>query len=146
MNVFLVDVNSDNWMECVSLKVAKTQKNFVATNSFSLAQSKYEPKCIPLCIYNDKTMVGFVMLNEEVDDKEIWICRFMIDEKFQGKGYGKGALVKIIEYIVNNYDYQEVYLSEVPENSRAKNLYNSFGFEFTGKIEEEEEVMVFKIK
>ncbi|MBU3144378.1 N-acetyltransferase [Clostridium sp. CF012] len=146
MNIILVEVNIDNWQECVSLKVAENQKKFVTSNSFSLAQSKYEPECTPMCIYNDETMVGFVMLAEEKDDEKFWICRFMIDEKFQGKGYGKASLAKIMDYIATNYDYDEVYLSEVPENARAKGLYKRFGFEFTGEIEDEEEVMIFKIK
>ncbi|MCB2300316.1 GNAT family N-acetyltransferase [Clostridium tagluense] len=151
MNILLKEVTSDNWMDCVHLKVSEAQKHFVATNSFSLAQSKYEPDFTPMCIYDDETMVGFVMfgIDEDEDknvDDEFWICRFMIDEKFQGKGYGKKSMAKIIEYIGNNYNYDEVYLSEVPENEVAKGLYKSFGFEFTGEVEDEEEVMVLKLK
>ncbi|MGH4122014.1 MAG: GNAT family N-acetyltransferase [Clostridium sp.] len=151
MNILLKEVNSDNWMDCVDLKVSEAQKHFVASNSFSLAQSKYEADCIPMCIYDDETMIGFVMfgIDEDEDKKledEFWICRFMIDEKFQGKGYGKKSMSKIIEHIRDNYNYNEVYLSEVPENARAKGLYKSLGFEFTGEVEDEEEVMVLKLK
>ena len=150
MNILLKEVNFDNWRHCVRLKVAENQRNFVYANSFSLAQAKYEPNCIPMCIYDDETMVGFVMFGIEKDesgncDDKFWISRFMIDEKFQGKGYGKSSMAKIIEHIKNNYDYDEVYLSEVPENARAKGLYKNFGFEFTGKIEENEEVMILKL-
>lgn len=152
MNILLKEVNSDNWINCVHLKVAENQKNFVAPNAISLAQSKYEPDCTPMCIYDDETMVGFVMFkidkddDEKIEDDQFWISRFMIDEKFQGKGYGKTSMAKIIEHIKNNYHYDEVYLSEVSENSRAKGLYKSFGFEFTGEVEEDEEVMVLKFK
>ena len=152
MNILLKGVNSDNWSDCVSLKVAEHQKYFVASNSYSLAQSKYESDCIPMCIYDDEIMIGFVMFGIDTDDDEtvtddqFWICRFMIDEKFQGKGYGKASMSKIIEHIKNNYNYDNVYLSEVPENSTAKGLYKSFGFEFTGEIEDEEEVMILKLK
>jgi diamine N-acetyltransferase len=152
MNILLKEVNSANWVRCAHLKVAENQKNFVATNAISLAQSKYEADCIPMCIYDDETMIGFVMFgidkdeDETVDDDQFWICRFMIDEKFQGKGYGKKSMAKIIEHIKNNYHYDNVYLSEVPENAVAKGLYKSFGFEFTGEVEDEEEVMVLKLK
>jgi diamine N-acetyltransferase len=152
MNILLKEVNSDNWSDCVSLKVAENQKNFVASNSYSLAQANYESDCIPMCIYDDETMIGFVMFaidkddDENVTDDQLWICRFMIDEKFQGKGYGKASMSKIIEHIKNNYNYDNVYLSEVPENSTAKGLYKSFGFEFTGEVEDEEEVMILKLK
>ncbi|OPJ57646.1 GNAT family N-acetyltransferase [Clostridium oryzae] len=149
MGILLKEVDAQNWYDCVELKVAKHQREFVATNAFSLAQSKYESGCFPMCIYNDETMVGFVMFvidNEnESGQEEFWICRFMIDENFQGKGYGKASMAKIIEYIKSNFNHKKVYLSEVSENRRAKNLYRSFGFEFTGEIREEEEVMVLML-
>lgn len=149
MNILLKEVNKDNWHECVRLKVAENQKNFVAANAYSLAQSKYKPNCLPYCIYDDNVMIGFVMFTIDKDDEngkeEFWICRFMIDEKFQGKGYGKASMTKIIEYIRSNYNYGEVYLSEVPENERAKKLYLNYGFKFTGAVEYGEEVMVLKL-
>lgn len=147
MNILLKEVNQDNWYDCVELKVAEHQNEFVATNSFSLAQSKYEPDCMPFCIYDDDTMIGFVMFSTDRDENSketFWICRFMIDEKFQGKGYGKASIAKILEYVKNNYNFSEVYLSEVPENFVAKGLYKSFGFEFTGEVEDGEEVMVLR--
>lgn len=150
MNIILQEINADNWYECVSLKVAEQQQKFVASNAFSLAQSKYEPGCIPLCIYDDETMIGFVMFSidkkeDENSNEQLWICRFMIDEKSQGKGYGTASIAKIIEYIKNNFRYHEVYLSEVPGNERAMALYQKFGFKLTGEIIEEEEVMVLKL-
>lgn len=147
MNILLREVNSDNWYECVNLQVAENQKDFVASNAFSLAQAKYETGCMPMCIYDDETMVGFVMLGiDDEDGDKLWICRFMVDEKFQGKGYGKASMEKIIEHIKNTYDHDQVYLSEMPENERAKGLYKSFGFEFTGEVDDGEEVMVLKLK
>ena len=150
MSILLKEVNNDNWFDCVKLKVAEYQSKFVASNSFSLAQSKYEPDCMPFCIYDNDTMIGFIMFSLDRDDDDLkdtlWICRFMIDEKFQGKGYGKASMVKILEYVKNNYDFNEVYLSEVPENFVAKGLYKSFGFEFTGEVEDGEEVMVLRFQ
>lgn len=150
MNILLKDVNRDNWYDCIKLKVAEHQKEFVASNSFSLVQSKYEPGCIPLCIYDDGTMIGFVMFavdreEEDENSKEtFWICRFMIDEKYQGKGYGKASMRKIIDYAKSNFNFNEIYISEVPENAAAKGLYKSLGFEFTGEVADGEEVMVLK--
>lgn len=150
MNILLKEINKDNWYDCVSLKVEEHQKNFVASNAFSLAQASYETDCTPLAIYNENTMIGFVMfsIDKKDDDssEELWICRFMIDAKFQGKGYGRAAMAKILEHIKNHYDYNKVFLSEVPGNDRAKGLYISFGFALTGEVVEGEEVMVLKLQ
>lgn len=150
MNILLKEINQANWYECTKLKVGEHQKEFVASNSFSLAQSKYEPGCTPLCIYDGETMIGFVMYTIDSDGykpmETLWICRFMIDERYQGKGYGKASMAEVLDYAKNNYDFDEIYLSEVKENMVAKGLYKSFGFDFTGEVEEGEEVMVLKLK
>ena len=151
MNIILKEVNRDNWYQCVKLKVAEHQKNFVAPNTYSLAQAAYEPGCIPLCIYSDDIMVGFVMfaIDKEEDgtgEEQFWICRFMIDENYQGKGYGKAAMTEILQYAKSYYDYSEIYLSEVPGNESAKGLYQSFGFQLTGEVIDGEEVMVLSYK
>lgn len=149
MRILLKEINKDNWYQCVGLKVAENQKNFVASNAFSLAQAKYEDDCIPFGIYDEDTMIGFVMFaidKDQIESGKLWICRFMVDEKLQGKGYGKASMEKIIEYAKDKFDYKEVYLSEVPENERAKRLYEGFGFKYTGEVEDGEEVMVLELK
>jgi len=59
----------------------------------------------------------------------------MIDKNYQGKGYGKQSVDKIISEIktmpYGKADY--LYLSYEPENIVCKKLFTSFGFEDTGK-------------
>ena len=100
-------------------------------------------------IYNDEIMVGFTMMyhddpeeNEFGDDSCYGICRFMIDQRFQGKGYGKKAFDKVLDYL-RTYpqgDASSVYLTYDPENNLARQLYKSFGFVETGEISEAEVV------
>jgi len=102
----LKEITKENYIEAVKLKVSASQDNFVATNVFSIAQSKFYSSWKPTAIYNDNNMVGFLMygdydLNE--GDDTIWIIRLMIDERFQGKGYGKESMVKLIDNIKHNY-------------------------------------------
>jgi len=69
----------------------------------------------------------------------------MIDKNYQGKGYGKLALAKLIETIKENFDYKEIYISYVPENITADKLYSSFGFVKTGEFSDNECISVLKI-
>lgn len=57
-----------------------------------------------------------------------------IDHKYQGKGYGKIALGKVIEEMKNFKDCNEIFLSFDPRNQIGKRLYESFNFKDTGKI------------
>lgn len=59
------------------------------------------------------------------------VWRLMIDQEYQGKGYGKEALRLALEYIKTKPcgDAECFWLSYEPENKAARELYSSFGFE-----------------
>ncbi len=61
------------------------------------------------------------------------ICRMMIDRKHQRKGYGKQALRLVNDNYFKRVIVMIIYLSTDPNNQKAINLYESFGFEYTGK-------------
>ena len=145
MTVSLKPVTAENWYECVRLKVDDSQTKFVASNDFSLAQSKFEPESVPLAIYNDEQMVGFLMYHpEDYEMAKIWfIERLMVGHQFQGNGYGRAAMQALIDQLRAQPGYQAILISFVPENTAAKKLYASLGFSDTGEIEEGE--MVYRM-
>ncbi len=145
MTVTLREITRDNWRECVKMKVEPGQSRFVASNVFSLAQSKYEPECIPLAVYDDEQMVGFVMYRpEDYGLAKIWfIDRVMIGEGHQQKGYGRAAMTLLLERLRAQKGYSAILISFVPENVVAQKLYSSFGFKDTGEIDDGE--LVYRI-
>ena len=62
--------------------------------------------------------------------KYYYIWKFMIDEKYQGNGYGKEAMIEALNMIrsfkSDNIEY--CFISYEAENTVARNLYLSFGF------------------
>ena len=60
---------------------------------------------------------------------DTWIDRIIIDETFQGKGYGKEAMKQLIKIVAKEYGVDTIYLSIVEENEVARHLYESMGFE-----------------
>lgn len=137
MNITLREINRDNWRDCVRLKVSPDQERFVASNAVSLAQSKYEEECIPLAVYDENVMVGFVMYRpEDYLIGKIWfIERIMIGEAFQGKGYGRATMELLLSNLRSDKAYKAILISFVPDNIAARQLYTSVGFEDTGEIE-----------
>ena len=58
----------------------------------------------------------------------------MIDYKFQNQGLGKASFQQILKDL-ENQGVRKVIIMLDDTNTKAKNLYTSFGFRFTGKIE-----------
>ena len=153
----LIKVDLSNVWEIIKLDVKDTQKNFVAPNNISIIeayatiQSGYV--ALPFGLYEDNTYVGFVMLgygtNGDEDEPEIvhqnyCIWRFMIDERYQGMGYGKKAMECVLDFI-KTYPCGEAkycWLSYEPDNEDAKALYTRFGFEENGQMSGDEIVAV----
>jgi diamine N-acetyltransferase len=142
MSVSLREITPKNFKDCIDLKVADDQINFVASNVKSIAQAKIYPAANPFAVYAEDEMVGFVMYGFDEDDDHYYLGRLMIDEKYQGKGYGKAATLEVIERLKQVGDCREIFLSFVPENTGAEKLYSSVGFKRTGKISESGEVVM----
>ncbi|MHB1150742.1 MAG: GNAT family N-acetyltransferase [Eubacteriales bacterium] len=119
----------------------RRQAVFVTSNAVSIAQSKVQPECIPLIVYDDDLMVGFIMYCIDEDDGEYWIYRMMIDKKYQSNGYGKKAMITLLDIIKKDKNHNKVFLGVHKESIFAVNLYNSFGFAFTGQVFGNEYIM-----
>lgn len=132
-NIRLVDITTNNWKEICSLNPGKEGWNFVASNSFSITQSFYEKGWIIKGIAKDKLLIGFTMYGFSEEMTAYEICRFMIDERYQGKGYGKRALQIIIDEMLRSYGCEKIYLSTMPNNLRGKHIYEKAGFVPTGE-------------
>jgi len=144
--VKLKEITADNYDDCLKLEVSDGQKNFVASNMYSLAQAwVFYNTAYPFAIYAGDEMVGFIMMGYYKPKGVYNIWRFMIDKRFQNKGYGKAALLLAVKYIREKYNASELYLSFEPENLTAEKLYNSIGFARTGEVEDGEIVMCLKM-
>ncbi|MBO4898958.1 MAG: GNAT family N-acetyltransferase [Lachnospiraceae bacterium] len=138
MNIELIPVDETNREDCIRLKVTEAQSEYIATNESSLeAASENADVARPFVIYADGKAVGFTMFafDEEYEDPDdrYWLWRFMIDEKFQGRGIGKEALKQIILYFKEN-GATNIRLSTKAGNVNAISLYKSFGFRDTGEV------------
>ena len=132
----LDEITADHLEVVLKLKVSKEQENFVSTTAYSLAQAYvYRENAYPFAIYADDTLVGFIMFGFYELRNQYTLWKFLIDEKYQNKGYGKMALALGIEYMKKQYDIKEMYTGVAIDNDVAERLYHSVGFQLTGLIE-----------
>lgn len=142
--LYLKKIEESNFIECFNLKLKDGQEEFVSHPIRSLAQAYvYYSQCTPFAIYNDQTMVGYVMVIYDYDEETYNIWHMMIDEKYQGKGYGTRAVELCIDYIKSKPfgDSAQVILTCNKENSHAIYIYKKLGFVDTGVCDEDEIVM-----
>ena len=145
MGIRLVEVDKDNWEDVVDLEVTGEQEDFVADNAYSLAEAKYRPECVPLAICSDDEVIGFMMYHTPCeDDNDYWFFRFMIDRSHQGKGYGRTAMRLVLDRIKQDKEHNRIFLSFAPENTVAKELYESMGFAPDGRVIDDEIVYVLE--
>lgn len=158
--ITLQPITEDSFEDVLDLKASE---DFVAPNSYSLAEAYLSLKeavdngeahlmnmDVPYAIVNDETVVGFLMICFE-DGKDVladgsiyWLGKFMIDEKHQGKGYGKAAMAQLIDFVKSKPNGNEAkcfYTAVVPSNFVAAKTYAGVGFEKTGQVLNGEEVM-----
>ena len=141
MAVTLKCITEDNFLEAFRLKLRKDQEEFVSHPIRSLAQAYvYRNQCQPFGIYQDEEMVGYVMVIYDYDVPEYDIWHMMIDETRQGKGYGKEALKRVLEYIETKPfgESNRVVLTCNQQNIPGLRLYRSLGFQETGNVDEDE--------
>ena len=168
MNIHLEKISWDNYYKVLKLRVNKAQENYVASNRASLIHAFITLSAgrpvHAFAIMNGKTIVGFMQLMYDNDwtgyEREDWlnsdefkqyegkyyyyIWRFMIDKKYQGRGYGKESFKQTLDFIKSFPDGKAEYvvLSYEPSNENAKKLYASFGFEeaFKEYLHDDDEV------
>lgn len=150
--ITLKEVSKQNWLDIVRLSSAEDQRNKVfektiASNCLSLAQASIEENWTVKAIFQNETPIGFTMYGYSKELSGYEICRIMIDYKFQGNGYGKQALLLVLKEMVNHFNCDEIFITFVPENEIAKQLYLSVGFKDTGNvIKALENELIFSLK
>lgn len=132
--VTLKHLTRDNWVECSHLELEDHQQGNVASNVYTIAESKFAPHYHLRAIYQGDTMVGLIAFCEEDDppDPELyWIFRLMIDKQHQAQGIGTAAMRLAIDEIAQ-LGARRIRTMHKPSNEVATRLYPKLGFRNIG--------------
>lgn len=135
-------ITDSNKKEVLYLKTAQHQQGFVEPVSQCLAEAEKDTRYVPLALYENGKITGFSMYGKF--DEQVWLDRYFIDERYQGKGLGRYFFRALVEYLVERYPNQPIYLSVFEQNKVAIQLYQKFGFSFTEDVDENgEKIMIY---
>lgn len=117
------------------MKASVANVDFVDSVAWSLAEAwVFYEDSRPFAIYADDVMVGYVLMY--VGEENYQIINFMIDSRFQKRGYGTVAARLCVEYLVKEYNASRISLPVDPENIAAQKLWSRVGFEMTDYMED----------
>lgn len=140
--VSLREVTKENLQSVLTLRVAPEQERFVAPNAVSLAQAYFDREIAWFrAIYADETPVGFVMLEDQPEKPSYHLWRFMVDQRFQGMGFGARALELLVEHVRTRPGATRLTTSCVPGEGSPGPFYEKLGFAYTGEEDDGELVL-----
>ena len=137
--VDLRPITLDNFWDVIEIKISKEQEQYIPDNIFLIAMSKIMSQCIPMAIYSNDTVIGFLMYGLDESKENYWIHIMMIGEKHQGKGYAKESFQKILTEIKKDKNIHKILLAVNKGNINAIKIYEKLGFRFNGHRLDERE-------
>lgn len=146
MKIEIKEITKETVESVLRLQVKTTQKNYIESVQQCLTDALTCLHYKTAGLYKDQILIGFAMYGyfpEEGNSGRVWLDRFFIDEKHQGNGIGSSMLKALIQYLIDLYHCNEIFLSVYEENQHAMYLFQKFGFVFNGELDiNKEKVMV----
>nr|MCR5173522.1 GNAT family N-acetyltransferase [Oscillospiraceae bacterium] len=131
----ITDVTEENWLDVAGLSVKEEQKAFLAPAIGILARGYVYRNCNARVwvIENDEAVVGAALVRE-FDDEPLGydLQQFMIDGRYQGRGFGSQALEAILDALRREAHYDHVEVCVKKADTAAIRLYEKHGFTDSG--------------
>jgi diamine N-acetyltransferase len=107
-------------------------------------------------VHDGDALVGFVMISDgiapaelEADDDLIgpyYLWRLLVDERFQGRGYGAATIDAVVEYLRDRPGAAVLYTSCEHGEGSPQPFYLRYGFTLTGERKWGEDVLALDLR
>jgi diamine N-acetyltransferase len=133
--VVLQEVTPDNVRAICNLRVAPAQERFVTSTSISLAEAYVHPQAWCRAVHATADgLVGFVMLHDTADGPGYMLWRLLVDERYQGRGYGQAAVSQVVDYVKTRPGALVLKVGARRGDGSPRRFYESLGFMPTGEV------------
>ena len=136
----LTEITGANWLEAASLTVLPHQRDFVAPAAGILARGYAYRDCGAKvhAFEDDGVIVGLALVREFTEEPLGYdLQQFMIDGRYQRRGYGTRALGLVLDGLRREGRYDHVELCVKKADTEAIRLYGRHGFENSGYVDED---------
>ncbi|MEN6471379.1 MAG: GNAT family N-acetyltransferase [Clostridiaceae bacterium] len=135
----LEHISEENWVEVARLSVSEEQQAFLDRPLGILARGYVYRACNArvFAIANGDEMVGVALVRDLDEEPACYdLQQFMIDRRFQNRGYGTQALRLILAALRGEGKYGCVEVCVNKKDDSALHLYRKTGFVDTGYIDD----------
>ncbi|MEP6640467.1 MAG: GNAT family N-acetyltransferase [Gaiellales bacterium] len=147
--VSLRPITEDNLRAVEALRVAPGQGRFVSSVVDSMIEAVEDPagRAMYWAVYAGDTPVGFVMISDEVAPDSPghiphYLWKLLIDHRHQGRGHGSAALDLIVEYFRARPGVDVLRTSAGQGEGSPIAFYERYGFQRSGEIVFDDEVLL----
>jgi diamine N-acetyltransferase len=145
--VSLRPLSESNRQAVEALRVSASQERFVSSVAESLREAAEHPDARALywVVHADHTPVGFVMIADEVGSTDYiphYLWKLLIDERYQRQGFGTATLDLIVAYFRGRPGVEVLSTSAGQGDGSPIAFYERYGFERTGELCFDDEVLL----
>ena len=149
--VSLRPLTASNRRAAEALRVSTSQERFVSGVTASLleAAEHLDAQALSWVVYAKDTPVGFVMIADEVascDYQPHYLWKLLIDERYQGQGFGTAALDLIVEHFRGRPGVDVLSTSAGQGDGSPIAFYERYGFERTGEESGDEVLLGLRLR
>ncbi len=136
----LIEINEENMLRAASLEVTEEQKKYL-DNPLGIIARGYayrNHRARVIGIKGDGELVGLALVKDLDEEPACYdLQQFMIDRRYQNRGYGTEALRMIISGLRRERKYDCVEVCVKKSDAAAIRIYEKVGFRDTGYVDED---------
>ena len=136
----LVGINENNWLEARALSVREGQVGFLDSALGIIARGYVyrDARARVIGIEHDGTLVGLALVKDLDEEPACYdLQQFMIDSRWQGRGFGTEALGLILAELATERKYDCVEVCVKRDDTAALRVYEKAGLVDTGYVDED---------
>ena len=112
-----------------------------------------EPRAKPRMwsVHDGDRLVGFVMISDNIEqlDEDLvgpyFLWRLLIDQPFQGRGYGAATIDAVVDYLRTRPNADVLYTSCTAGDGSPQGFYLRYGFVLTGESKWGEDILALDL-
>ncbi len=134
----LVNIDETNFFAARTLSLQEGQRRFLDSPLGIIARGFVyrDQRARVLAVTDEDIMVGLLLVKDMDEEPACYdLQQFMIDERHQGRGFGKAALGLLLDDLRQEGKYADVEVCVDKANAAAIALFTGAGFRDTGYVD-----------
>jgi diamine N-acetyltransferase len=155
LTVQLRDITTDEERRAVlTLRRGPGQDRYLGSMESHFEDAEAEARAKPRMwsVHDGDQLVGFVMISDGIEqlDEDLvgpyYLWRLLIDERFQGRGYGAATIDAVVDYLRLRPNADVLHTSCAAGDGSPQGFYLRFGFVLTGESKWGEDILALDLR